>query len=296
MAAVAATPALAHGSSKSFPDVISLPEGWRPEGVVIGRGTNFYVGSLADGAIWHGDLRTGEGGVLAAGAPGEATTGLEFDQRGRIWAAGAGTGVGKVYDSSNGARLRTYTFAPPGTAFINDVVVTKDAAYFTDTGGARLFEVPIGIGGQLSDQSAVRTIPLVGSPTPAGPNGIETTPDGTALLVIASGQLFRVDPVTGQSTLVSVTGSASDPPLVNGDGIVRRGRTLFVVQNRSNQIAVVKLDPSGSSGTVTQVLTDDDLDVPSTADLFGNAVYAVNARFGIANPATAEYQVVRVER
>ena len=58
-------------------------------------------------------------------------------------------------------------------------------------------------------------------------NGIETTPDGKALLVIQSntGILFRVSPRTGVATPVDVRGA----DLTNGDGILRRGRTLFVV-------------------------------------------------------------------
>ena len=60
---VVAAPATAREAS-SFPDVISLPNGWRPEGLVVGRGSNVYVGSLANGAIWHGDLQTGQGDIL----------------------------------------------------------------------------------------------------------------------------------------------------------------------------------------------------------------------------------------
>jgi hypothetical protein len=44
-----------------FPDLIQLPNGWRPEGIAEGRGTSFCVGSLVNGAIYRGDLRTGDG-------------------------------------------------------------------------------------------------------------------------------------------------------------------------------------------------------------------------------------------
>ena len=293
-----AAPASARGSSMSFPDVISLPNGWRPEGIVIGRGTNFYVGSLANGAIWHGNLRTGEGSVLVPGAPGQVTVGLEFDHHGRIWAAGGPTGVGKVFDARTGELLRSYPLAVSGS-FINDVVVTRHAAYFTDSKGGRLFAVELGRGGRLPAPGNVRTIPLggefVASPTPNA-NGIETTPDGKALLVVqtATGQLFRVDPSNGVATNVPLSGVATN--VLRGDGIVRRGTTLYVVQNTLNQIAVVKLDPHGTAGTISKVLTDGDLDVPATADLLGRAVYAVNARFTTTPGPDVAYQVVRVDR
>jgi hypothetical protein len=91
-----------------------------------------------------------------------------------------------------------------------------------------------------------------------------------------------------------LTGVATN--VLRGDGIVRQGTTLYVVQNFLNQIAVVELAPDGSAGTISAVLTDGDFDVPTTADLFGPAVYAVNARFSTPPGPDVAYQVVRVER
>ncbi len=159
--------------------------------------------------------------------------------------------------------------------------------------------VELGRGGRLPDPGGVRPILLggefVATPTPSA-NGIETTPDGKALLVVqtATGQLFRVDPWTGRATNVPLTGVATD--VLRGDGIVRRGSTLYVVQNTINQIAVVKLDRHGTSGIISDVLRDTDLDVPATADVFGRSVYAVNARFTTTPGPDVPYQVVRVER
>jgi hypothetical protein len=173
-------------------------------------------------------------------------------------------------------------------AFINDVVVTKDAAYFTNTTGGQLFVVPLGRRGALPAPSAVTSLPI-GAPNP---NGIETTPDSQALLVVSGGNLFRVDPATGATTPTALGGQNVE----NGDGLVRRGRTLYVVQNRSNLIAVVKLNRDGTAGSVRERLSDADLDVPSTADLFGPAIYAVNARFGAPMTPDTPYQIVRVDR
>ena len=177
----------------------------------------------------------------------------------------------------------------PSGGFINDVVVTHDAAYFTNTTGGQLFAVPLVAGGALPPSGRF-------SPTAIGaanPNGIETAPDNKALLVVSGGALFRFDPATGITTQTSLGGA----DVVNGDGLVRQGRTLYVVQNRSNRIAVVKLNADGTAGTVQERLGEGlPLDVPSTADLFGNAIYAVNARFGAPMTPDTPYEIVRVER
>jgi hypothetical protein len=53
----AASPA----AEKPFPQVVQLPTGFQPEGIEVGRGTTFYVGSVANGALFRGNLRTGKG-------------------------------------------------------------------------------------------------------------------------------------------------------------------------------------------------------------------------------------------
>jgi hypothetical protein len=47
---------------------------------------------------------------------------------------------------------------------------------------------------------------------------------------------------------------------------------------------------------VTGVLTDEDLDVPTTIAPFGNSLYAVNARFGRATPTDNHFEVVKVRK
>ena len=66
---------------------------------------------------------------------------------------------------------------------------------------------------------------------------------------------------------------------MNGDGILLDGRTLYVVQNRDNKVAVVRLSRRLRSGDVQMHITDPDFDVPTTIDDFGKRLYAVNARF-----------------
>jgi hypothetical protein len=278
-----------------FPQVIALPEGWRPEGIATGRDTFFYVGSLADGAIYRGDLLTGQGSVLVPGVTGQAATGLEVDEHNRIFAAGAGTGAAHVYDAGTGATLASYQFLPPGAGFVNDVVVTDTAAYFTDSRNPVLYVLPFGPGGQLPAADQVQALPLSGDIVyQAGnnANGIEATPNGDQLVIVQSntGLLFSVSPGTGVTRTID-TGGAS---LVNGDGLLRLDWTLYVVQNRLNQVAVLQLDQQLASAAVTGLITDPALDVPTTIAPFGPYLYAVNARFTTPPTPTTGYTVVRL--
>ena len=68
-----------------------------------------------------------------------------------------------------------------------------------------------------------------------------------------------------------------------------------MVQNRANKIAVIRLDPDLSGGTLVATLTDPDFQVPTTVAAQGRRLYAINARFDV-NPQTPEttYNVVKV--
>jgi sugar lactone lactonase YvrE len=274
-----------------FPKVISLPNGWQPEGIATGRGTSFYVGSLRDGAIYRGSVLTGTGSVLVPGQAGRVATGIEVDRRNRLWVSGGATGTGRVYDAGTGAELAEYQFAT-GATFVNDVVVTRDAAYFTDSLNPVLYVVPIGPGGRLGEPAA---LPLTGELQYVegfNVNGIEASPDGRRLLVVQSntGLLFSVSARTGVAEQVDLGGAS----LSNGDGLLRRGRTLYVVRNRLNQIAVIRLDRGYRSGTQVDTITDPNFQVPTTVAAFGPFLYAVNARFGTTPTPDTTYTVVRV--
>ena len=126
-----------------FPDRIDLPAGFFPEGIDVGAGSTFYIGSLADGSVYKGDLRTGEGTVVVGPTGPFTTIGIEVDNRERIWVAGGPSGTGRVYDGNTGELLASYTFTGPFQSFINDVVVSGEAAYFTDSFSPNLYRVPV---------------------------------------------------------------------------------------------------------------------------------------------------------
>lgn len=285
-----ALPTAASAQNSNFPETVPLPTGFQPEGIASGRGSSFYAGSLATGAVLKGDLRTGATQELVSAANGPAV-GIAVDSKNRVWVAGGPSGEIRAYDGSTGDLLGLYA---GGAGFINDLVVTKTAVYATNSFSPVLAVVPLGPGGSLPPSGAAAQLPLVGFPAVAGfnANGIEAGQDGRLIVAHSSvGALFAVDPATGATEQIIVGGAL---PFV--DGITRQGSTLYAVQNQLNQIAVIRLAPDLASGTIQNVITNPDFDVPTTVALFGNAAYVVNARFGNPSPGTADFAVVRTER
>lgn len=276
-----------------FPERVELPDGFQPEGITIDGDATAYFGSRLDGDIYAADLRTGEGEVVSQG-PGTPSVGLKVDDLGRLFVSGGVAGDARVVDAATGEVLASYQLVE-GTAFINDVVLTDGLAWFTDSENAQLFGLPLGADGALPAPEDVVTLPLGGDWVQTdglNANGIAQTPDGSALLVVnsGSGELFRVDPATGEATEVDLAGAL----LTNGDGLLVQGRTLYAVQNRLNKVAVVRLSPSGDSGTLVRTITSADFDVPTTVARLGNRLYLPNARFSTPATPTTDYWVTQV--
>jgi sugar lactone lactonase YvrE len=288
-------------AKNAFPEKIPLPNGFQPEGIAI-HGNTFYVGSIPTGAVVRGNLRTGQvGPPLVAGVTdgSKAAIGLKVD-RGRLWVAGGPTGKGFVYSARTGEALATYQLTTAASRFVNDVVVTKTAAWFTDSRNQFLYRVPVGPGGQPGTQAQVQAIPLTGAiswlaPPAFNTNGIDATPNGKTLVIVQSsaGKLFTV---TTQGVTREITLTGLDGNVANGDGILLDGRTLYVVQNQLNKIAVIKLDLRLGSGRITRYITDSDFRVPTTVAEHGNRLYLPNARFGTPPTPTTDYDVVQVKK
>jgi hypothetical protein len=84
--------------------------------------------------------------------------------------------------------------------------------------------------------------------------------------------------------------------LPSGDGILLHDKTVYVVQNFLNQIAVVQLEPDFGSGTVVHTISDANFRIPTTIAKLGDALYAVNARFDATPEPGTEYEVVQVSK
>ncbi|NPC43848.1 superoxide dismutase [Nocardioides sp. zg-1230] len=282
---------------RPFPARMELPDGFQPEGIALGPGPTAWFGSRADGDIYEVSLRTGEGSVISQG-PGTPSVGMKSDRQGRLYVAGGTSGTARVVDTATGEVVRDIPLSSAPT-FVNDVVLSRSAAWFTDSNRPQLYRVDRGPDGEPG--TAATTLALTGEwvqGTGFGANGISTTPTGRGLLVVNSttGLLYRVDPATGEATEVDLGGAS----LTMGDGMLRHGRTLYVVRNRINEVAVLRLSRTGLSGRLVRTITADDLgsdtsfDVPTTVAKFGANLYLPNARFSTPPTPDTDYWVTKV--
>ena len=288
----ATLPAVARPASQ-FPARISLPDGWQPEGITAGRGTTVYVGSLANGAVRRIDVRTGAQRTLVPGEAGKVAVGVDYEPgRNRLWVAGGGTGEVRVYDATTGAHLRTYTFQPTG--FLNDLVVTREAVYVTDSGIQELKVIPLGRRGALPQDGT--TLPLGGDiafiPNAFNANGIVESGGWLVLVQSQTGQLFRVQPATGVTRRIDLGGASAS----FGDGLELVGRTLYVVRNQLEEVAVFKLGGRLESARLVGsiVPAEEDADVPTTVAFQAGRLWAVNARFGTPPAMDTDYWITQL--
>ena len=272
-----------------LPTRIDLPPGFQPEGIES-FGPWLFAGGLQDGAIWRGSAVTGEGDILVEGAAGRMATGLHLDRWGRLWVAGASTGTVRVYDALTGDLLQTYTFI--GTGFLNDLDITRNAVYITDSMNAQLAVIPLGRFGRLPDPSVVRLMPLTGDfqmQTGFNANGIAARGGWLIMVQSNTGFLFKVNPRTGETHRVDTGGYL----VSNGDGLELRGRTLYAVRNTDNLVAVLRLSRNlRKARLVGEIIPAEGVvSVPTTATATLRGLYVVNARFGIT---TDEYWITRL--
>ena len=284
----------AHGPNgpHRLPSKIDLPDGWQPEGITAGRGATFYVGSIAGGAIWKGNFRTGNGKVLVPGVAGQVAAGVDYDWRkGRIWVAGGPTGDVRVYTRS-GKLLQTYHFAATPT-FLNDLVVTRWGVYVTDSINQQLDVIPLGRHGKLPTPDKAYSLPLTGDihyVAGFNANGIVARSGWLILVQSNTGLLFRVNPKTGVAREIDLGGYS----VLNGDGLELHGRTLYVVRNQSNLVAVFRLGRRLKSARLLGELTSTGLDVPTTAAFSLGRLWVVNARFSTPPTPTTPYWITRL--
>ena len=265
------------------PSVYTLPgEAVFPEGIALDRrGRNFFVSSTTDGTIYRGNVRRAALSPFAAGGADGRTTavGLDVGARGRLFVAGGGTGKAFVLSTADGRTLKVLD-SNPGSAstFINDVVVARGFAYFTDSMRPIIFRAAAR-GATVGDLEP--WLDLTGTPFVLEPgfnaNGIASLEGGRLLVVVQSntGKLFRIDTRTKAVSEIDLGGRT----LTSGDGLVAHGSRLYVVRNALEQIVEVKLRRDKRVGRIGRTITSPRFQFPTTAARDGKRLLVVNSQF-----------------
>jgi len=293
--ALALPAASVSAADKPFPDRVYVLDGSGSEGFAIGKGPTAY-NSSPDGSIYKVDLRSGQGEVLTPVTDPEGCSklGMRVDDRTNyLFVAGCVNGNAFVYDAGTGALMMEYQLNNSGEpGVVNDLTITNDAVYFTDSFRAVLYRLPLSKNGGLPlDPGAATEIPLPSEfinndPFCCTGNGIVSTPNGKTLIIGHSNlaRLYRFDTASGDLEQITVDG-----PLTGFlDGLALHNDVLYIMTPYDfpgppasiDRIQVVQLEKGYLSGTLVQTITDpENLDGVASGAVFGDSLYVNNARY-----------------
>ncbi len=272
-----------------------------PEGITVDAGERrFYVGSTTDGTIFRAGLKSRAAKVfLPGGADGRTTAiGLKVDDEDRLYIAGGATGSVWVYDVATRRLLRRFDTGSGG--FLNDVAIAPDgSAYVTDSLRPFIYRIPASAV-DAGTGDAVTLDPFLTypgfQPGAFNANGIVAAGPSTLIYVQAvTGKLFRID--LESQTIQAIDLHGAD--LTNGDGLVLRGRTLYVVRNANELVVELKLSGDRREARPVSQTTDPSFRFPTTAALAGGRLLVVNSQFdrrGAGEPPVLPFTVSSIKR
>lgn len=282
-ALLACTPALAQTDARVLP----LPEAAAyPEGVTVDPASGaIYTNSANTGVVFRVDPETGavvqvadplDLGDSPPAKPVSVALGLKADGQGRLWVAGARTGSMHVVDIATGQRLARFT-TPEGPWLINDVALTSDAAYFTDTLRPVLWRVARD---SVADAVLEPWLSFEGTVLEYGEepnlNGIVATPDGRYLIVVLmkTGRLFRIDTRTREVAAIDAGASALD----GGDGLALIAQRLFLVRQSAGEVVALDLSPDLLTAVERKRIKPTELAWPATVAVRGDQLIVANSQ------------------
>jgi DNA-binding beta-propeller fold protein YncE len=299
------------GSADPRPDIYLLPgqptPALFPEGIAAeNKSGTFYVSSALVGSIYRGNVKTTNLKLFLPGGEDGRTQalGMTLDDEGRLYVAGGFTGKAFIYDTSSGALVRAFGIQGAGS-LLNDVTVNPRSgdAYVTDSLRPIIWRVPVE---EVTDDSAEGQLdpwlkltgtaieymddgnPQTFSTQDINLNGIVATPNGRYLLTVQTntGKLFRIDTRTKHVTEIGL----GDAELINGDGLVLRGHTVYVVRNENDLITEILLNGQFTSGRVKHTASIQSFDFPTAAAIVRGRMLVVNSQFdkGFLGPGEPE--------
>ncbi len=274
--------ACAQGEQTSATQFTLPGEAVYPEGVAYDPSTgDFYVGSTQSGTVYRGNVRDGPSKLevfLPGGMNGRTSvTGMKVDTYGRLFIAGRNTGRAFVYDTVSGDLIKVLTTPPSNNTLINDVTVTEDAAYFTDSFRPVLFRVPLtpeDVGEMEAWLNLRETIVPHGNGFNL--NGVAATADGRHLLTVHfdTGRLYRINIRTKEVIEVDLGGTR----LTTGDGLWLEDTTLYVVRETPASVLTIELSGDLATGEPTLALTHPSFSLPTTLAKVDDRLLIVNSQ------------------
>ncbi|MDX2968997.1 gluconolaconase [Kribbella solani] len=291
----ATTASAARPSSYELP---GDPGGSKFEGIGFdARTQTYYVSETTGGEIHRGQLRSGAAAewLRGDGTDGRWTArGVNVDSLGRVYVAGGPNGIDHpgapdlwVYDRDGRLLAALRTGVP--NAFLNDLVIGPDGtAYVTNSNAPQVFRVAEQRG-QWSIKTWADATGTIETATGFNLGGIVVSPDRKALVVAQGnvGKLWRFDLRTGKATAVDTAGAN----LVDADGLVQQGTSLWVVRNFSRVLSTLRLAPDGRTARLLSATPTDPDRVLTTAKLAQGRLLVVDSKFDEAT-AVPPYQVI----
>ncbi len=249
------------------------------------------MGSIPTGRVLEIDTKTGASREAVPAREGHAAIGLKYDRRGqRLFVSGGPTGKAFVYDARNGRELAALQLTPAGTpTFINDVVLTRRVAYFTDSRAARDLRRGARPLGRQADRAG--RLPAERWVRPQRDRGGARRPGAAGRAELrrgCCGESTRRRARTGPST----SGGARSPT-ATGCCCSAGGRCSWcrTASTRSRWSSSAEGSPPAASSAL---IRDSDFDVPTTVARKRGSLYLPNARFGTPPTPETEYWVTRV--
>ncbi|MGV8849354.1 MAG: SMP-30/gluconolactonase/LRE family protein [Propionibacteriaceae bacterium] len=306
--AMPATTASAHGGERpttfslTGDPVVGATGGSKFEGIGLDERTGaFYVSEVTGGEIHRGQVSRADTAqwLDGDGTDGRFTArGVTVDDAGRVYVAGGPNaidhpGAPDLWVYSQDGRLLTALRTGVPNAFLNDVAIGPDgAAYFTNSNAPQVFRVAKkgGVWSVKTWADATGTIT-----TSAGFNlgGIVVSPDRRSLVVAQgnAGKLWRFDLRSRGVSPIDI----GDANLVNADGLVLQGRTLWVVRNFSRVLTTLHLGPNAATARLVSEQPTDPDRVFTTAKFAQGRLLLVDSKFDENPVGLPPYQVVALD-
>jgi sugar lactone lactonase YvrE len=223
-----------------------------PEGIAIGSGGAFYIGSVRKG------LLLSDGEVLSDRQDHWSVFGMRFDDDGSLWFAsaavaqleGVGEDLGKTglfrIDTSSGEITRAAILPQHADEqVLGDLVIVDDSIYTTDslTGAVHRYDIEADEFSTLIEPGRMRS-----------PQGLVLDATGEYLYVADyTNGLYRVSLRDGAAERVAMPAFTSAYGI---DGLYRHGNDLIAIQNgiRPHRVVAFTLSADGTSVTSGRIL------------------------------------------